>query len=296
MKLKWDDLRLFLTVVEQGSLSAAARMLKLGQPTLSRRIGELEALIGEPLFVRVSQGVTLTATGQKLLPSAQRMAEWASEAGQSVTKQGPRPAGRVRIAAPPGFAYELIVPLAVEIRQQYPDIQIDVLSGIEMLNLGRGEADLALRNKAPTDADLICVDSVSGPIRIYTSKEYAKSLPRQFTIADLDWISWAAPYDHLRAVQELKKNIPNFDPVFTSDDYIVQLAACKAGLGAMLLPKAGHRFSQLDRLEELDIDLGPDAIGTLYLVCHKRQRYLPKAQLVIDAISREFEQMRLGSM
>ncbi len=53
MKLKWDDLRLFLTVVEQGSLSAAARMLKLGQPTLSRRIGELEALIGEPLFVRV---------------------------------------------------------------------------------------------------------------------------------------------------------------------------------------------------------------------------------------------------
>lgn len=295
MKLKWDDLRLFLTVVEQGSLSAAARMLKLGQPTLSRRMGELEGLIGEPLFVRQSQGVALTAAGQKLLPSAQQMAQWAAEAEQNMATHGHRPAGRVRIAAPPGFAYELIVPLSVEIRRQYPEIQIEVLSGIEMLNLGRGDADLALRNKAPTDLDLLCVDSVSGPIRIYTASDYAKTLPRQFTLADLDWISWAAPYDNLRAVQELKKNIPNFNPVFTSDDFIVQLAACKAGLGAMLLPKAGHRFSQLDQLVELDIDLGPEAIGTLYLVCHKRQRYLPKVQLVIDAIAREFSQMRLGS-
>ena len=70
MKLRWDDLKLFVAVHEQGSLSAAARVLKLGQPTLSRRIAELEEAIG----------TVLTAAGSKLLPAAQSMAEWANEA------------------------------------------------------------------------------------------------------------------------------------------------------------------------------------------------------------------------
>ena len=60
MNLRWDDLKLFLAVHEQGSLSGAARVLKLGQPTLSRRIAELEEAVGEALFERRSQGVLLT--------------------------------------------------------------------------------------------------------------------------------------------------------------------------------------------------------------------------------------------
>lgn len=86
MNLRWDDLKLFLAVHEQGSLSGAARILKLGQPTLSRRIAELEEAVGEPLFDRQNHGATLTVAGQKLLPAAQSMAEWANEAELSVKK------------------------------------------------------------------------------------------------------------------------------------------------------------------------------------------------------------------
>jgi DNA-binding transcriptional LysR family regulator len=152
MNLKWDDLKLFLAVHEQGSLSGAARVLKLGQPTLSRRIAELEEAVGEALFDRQSQGSVLTAAGQKLLPAAQRMDEWANEAELSIKKQTYLPEGKVRIAAPPGIAYELVVPLAAKIRRQHQQIQIEVLSGVELLNLGRGEADLSLRTEKPTDA------------------------------------------------------------------------------------------------------------------------------------------------
>ena len=213
MKLKWDDLHLFLAVAEQGSLSAAARTLRIGQPTMSRRIGELEAVLGEPLFLRQSQGITLTAMGQKLLPSAQRMADWAAGAELSVAKKDRGPSGRVRVASSPGFAYELLVPLAVEIRRAIPKISIDILSGVEMLNLGRGEADLALRNKAPSDPNLLCIDSVRNPIGIYASRNYRQTLPDGFTVGDLDWISWAKPYDNMLGVQQLRKNIPAFNPV-----------------------------------------------------------------------------------
>ncbi len=85
MQLKWDDLRLFLAVCDEGSLSAAARIMGLGQATLSRRIAEMEAQVGEPLFVRQSQGVVLTDMGRQLLPSVQRMAEWATQATHSLT-------------------------------------------------------------------------------------------------------------------------------------------------------------------------------------------------------------------
>lgn len=295
MNLRWDDLKLFLAVHEQGSLSGAARVLKLGQPTLSRRIAELEEAVGEALFDRQSQGATLTAAGQKLLPAAQRMAEWANEAELSVKIQTYLPEGKVRIAAPPGIAYEVVAPLVAKIRRQHPQIQIEVLSGVEVLNLGRGEADLSLRTLKPTDADLVCVDEVHSAMRVYAAKTYAAKLPPRPGIADLDWICWATPYGDLQINQELSALIPDFKPAFTSDDYIVQIAACKAGVGAMILPQVLHHYAGLrewEKLQELDIDLGPAAVGSLYLVCHKRHRHLPKVQLVIDFISKEFASLR----
>ncbi len=298
MNLRWDDLKLFLAVYEQGSLSGAARVLKLGQPTLSRRIAELEEVVGEALFDRQSQGVTLTAAGQKLLPAAQSMAEWANEAELSVKKQTYLPEGKVRIAAPPGIAYEVLAPLAAKIRRQHPQIQIEVLSGVEMLNLGRGEADLSLRTPKPTDADLVCVDEIYSAMRVYVSKAYAAQLPAHPGIADLDWICWAAPYGDQQTNRELRAVIPDFKPAFTSDDFNVQTAACKAGVGAMILPQVLHHYAGLhewDALQELDIDLGANAVGSLFLVCHKRHRHLPKVQLVIDFISREFASLRQAS-
>ena len=292
MNLRWDDLKLFLAVHEHGSLSGAARALKLGQPTLSRRIGELEASVGEALFERQSQGARLTAAGLKLLPAAQSMAEWANEAELSVKKQTWLPEGKVRIAAPPGIAYEVVAPLASKIRKQHPQIQIEVLSGVEVLNLGRGEADISLRTERPTDADLVCVDEISSLMRVYASKAYAKKLPKNPGFADLDWICWASPYDELQINRELRAVIPNFKPAFTSDDYIVQFAACRAGMGAMILPQILQQHAGLQRLQELDIDLGPDAVGYLYVVCHKRHRHLPKVQLVVDFISSEFDVLR----
>jgi len=298
MHLRWDDLQLFLTVYEQGSLSAAARRLRLGQPTLSRRIAELEAVVGEAVFYRQNQGAVLTAVGEKLLPAVQSMAEWANEAEISVQKSTHLPEGKVRIAAPPGIAYELLAPLAAKIHRQHPQIQVELLSGIETLNLGRGEADLSLRSEASTDSDLLCIDKISSPMRVYVSTAYAATLTEAPSLAELDWICWSGPYEWMRTNQELKALIPDFKPSFTSDDYLVQLAACQAGVGAMVLPQALYHYRELcglQRLCELNIDLGSEVVGSLYLVCHKRHRYLAKIQLVMDFISEEFEALRQRS-
>lgn len=295
VNVRWDDLKLFLAVYEQGSLSGAARVLKLGQPTLSRRIAELEEAVGEPLFERKNHGAELTAIGLKLLPAAQGMAEWASEARRNLKMQSFLPEGKVRIAAPPGIAYELVAPLACKIRQQYSQVQLEVLSGVEILNLKRGEADLSLRTTPPSDAELACLDQITSPMRAYANRNYKSTLPPNPGLNDIDWISWASPYLDLQVSNELSSIIPDFRPVFTSDDYNVQIAACKAGVGAMILPELLYRRDVLGEwqvLEEIQMELGPAAVGSLYLVCHKRMQYLPKIRMVSEFIMREFENMR----
>src|SRR5947199_10683357 len=102
MDIDWDDWRLFLAVAAAGSMSGAARTLQLGQPTLSRRIGLLEDRLDAPLFARRVDGVTLTPLGERLLPAAQRMAEFAGDATRIIAGGERRPEGVVRIAAPPG--------------------------------------------------------------------------------------------------------------------------------------------------------------------------------------------------
>lgn len=277
--MRWDDLRLFLAVHEQGSFSGAARVLKLGQPTLSRRIAELEASTGGALFERNSQGAVLTIAGKKLLPAAMGMDEWANEAEHSVGRENYLPEGRVRVAAPPGVAIEFVVPLAAKLRIRYPLIKLEVLSGIQTLNLSRGEADLSLRTAKPVDADLVCLDEVFSPMRAYASTAYAQQLPEKPSVSDVGWIGWPE--------QEGAGEV-----VFSSDDFTVQIAGCKAGLGALVLPQGMHAHTSLNQLQELDIDLGPDAVGHLYLVCHKRHRHLPRVERVIEAIMQEFDSWR----
>jgi DNA-binding transcriptional LysR family regulator len=293
-KLCWDDLELFLAVAEKGSLSAAARELKLGQPTLSRRIQALEVQVGEPLFNRLSQGVVLTPAGQHLLPAAQRMAEWAVEAQSSLNrKQDMKLQGKVRIAAPPGIATELLLPLVASLRTSHPAIHLQILAGVETLNLSRGEADLSLRNQRPTDPDLDVLDSLKCTVSVFASAQYASRLNAKTRADQLDWIAWAPPYEHLALNTQLNAYIPDFQPVFSSDDFLVLLAACRAGIGVLPLASAMSKLKGLDSLVPISLANFPPVVYELFLVGHKRHRHLTKLQPVINAIQERFELLRL---
>jgi DNA-binding transcriptional LysR family regulator len=290
MDIPWEDLRLFLAVAEARSLSGGARALRLGQPTLSRRIAALEDALDQTLFVRGTAGVTLTAAGERLLPAAQRMAEWAGEAARAAAGARGRdgaPEGRVRLAAPPGVAFDLIAPLAASLRARAPGISLEVLAGIDYLNVARGEADLALRWRAPGERDLATLAAIKTRAVICASKAYARKLPRRCGMADLDWIAWAPPYDQLPPNPQLAAAIPGFRPVFASNDFLVQLAALEAGVGAMLVGRGLGVRSRISALVELPVDLGPAADTTMYLVGAKRMTDVPRVRVVIDAILAE---------
>src|SRR5262245_56478272 len=149
MDISWEDLRLFLAVAEAKSFSAAAKRLGLGQPTISRRLADLEHALGYKLFHRAASGVTATAAAVRLLEPARKMAEWAGEVGRAAAAGDRTPQGIVRLTAPPGVAFDFVAPFAAYVKTKLPKVQLEVLSKIEYLDLARGEADLALRMRAP---------------------------------------------------------------------------------------------------------------------------------------------------
>jgi len=279
------------------SLSAAARRLRLGQPTMSRRIHELELQVGEPLFNRLSQGSPLTLVGQRLLPAAQRMAEWAAEAQVNLNPGSlHRAQGTVRIAAPPGVAAEMLLPLVARLRVTHTDLQIQLLVGVEPLNLTRGEADLALRMRRPSDPDLEILDQVSSALVAWSAPSYLARLPARPRPDQIDWIAWAPDYEHLPLNRELQSLIPNFKPAFTSDDFLVMIAACRAGVGALLLARAMMRRALPQDVVPIPLAPAFNLDAELFLVAHKRHRQLGKLQPVIAVIREDFEEIRRSAM
>src|SRR6516225_2451750 len=292
MELQWDDLRIFLAICDAGSLSGAARRLKVSQPTLSRRIADMEYALGDALFVRKNQGIALTKTGTRLLPAAQGMAQWATEANRSLDAKNSPVSGRVRITAAPSFAFDLLAPIAEKLKRKHPQITLEVLASTQRLNLSRGEADIALRRYPSDDPDLITVDEVVVPIGAYASRDYARRLPAKYDFRYLDWITWAGQLEMVSPNPELAARIADFRPAFASDDYSVQVAACQAGVGAMILLKTSHRLKRPGELVELKLELPTSLRAELAIICHKRMADLPKVRIVVDLLRQEFADLR----
>lgn len=284
-------MQLLLTVAEARSVTAAARRLRITQPTASRRLSQLESFFGERLFVRSVEGVIPTPFGERMLVPARRMAEWAGEVDRAAAAGAQRsPGGVVRITASPAIAFEFLAPFAAWLRGVLPDVRLEVASSVSYVDLVRREADLALRMAPASSKELVTLATLHHTVAPFGSPAYAKSLPKAPRLADVAWIAWAPPLEHISPNPELAKVIPGFCPAFASDDFLVQLRAAEAGVGAIFLGRTRHRFSE-DALVELDIDVG-ELRGSLHLVCAKTALDIPRVRTVADLLVAELRHAR----
>jgi DNA-binding transcriptional LysR family regulator len=291
MDIPWDEVRLFLAVAEEGSVSGAARRLRLSQPTLSRRLAALEHALGASLFRRSVSGAALTSAGERLLGPARRMAEWAGEVGRAAERRDQRPQGLVRVTAPPIVAHDFLAPFAAWLSREHPGLRLEVLATVHHMDLARGEADLALRLRPPASADLKLVHTLETVHAVHVARSLARRLPRRPRLQDLPWVAWAPPFEDLPPNPQLAELAPGHVPAFTSDQILVQLAAAEAGAGAIVLPRLRHRFSRRSELVPLDLDLGPFARGALHLVSARSGLDVPRVRFVAGLVEAELRRV-----
>ncbi|AHD09356.1 LysR family transcriptional regulator [Phaeobacter gallaeciensis] len=185
MDPQWDDMRVFLAVARESSLSGAGRILKMDPATVGRRISRFEEALDTPLFVKSPQGYALSAAGDRLLGHAEA-AEQAMRAGQEALV-GPSDtlSGQIRIGAPDGSANYLLPQVCAKIGAENPDLDIQIVALPRVINLSRREADMAVTVSAPTAGQLLVQKITDYKLHLVGSRHYLREHPPINTLEDL---------------------------------------------------------------------------------------------------------------
>ena len=151
----WNDLRYLLAVARHGSTIAAANTLRVNQSTVQRRLAALEEAIGSKLMERTPTGYRLTETGVALRPHAEAVEAAVEAFRRQIASVATELTGTIRVTSAEGIAYLVLTPLLEKFQARYPGLKVDVILTDRMLDLAKGEADIALRAGPLTDSVLI---------------------------------------------------------------------------------------------------------------------------------------------
>ncbi len=172
MNPNWDDMRIFLAVAREESLSSAGRILKIDPATVGRRIARLEANLDALLFTKSQQGYVLTAAGERLLDHGLQAEEAMRAAAGAVAGSTKSLSGQIRIGAPDGSANYLLPQVCAKISDANPDLDIQILALPRIINLSRREADMALTVSAPTAGKLLVKKVSDYKLHMVATQEY----------------------------------------------------------------------------------------------------------------------------
>jgi DNA-binding transcriptional LysR family regulator len=221
----WDDIRYFLAVARQGSLSAASRQLGVEHSTVARRVATLERRIGVRLFDRLPRSWTLTDEGQALVEPAERLEDEALAFSRAATA-APATQGRVRVSTPPVFGSHFLLPQLATHSARWPGIVLDVIGETRSVNLHRREADVAMRLMRPSEPGLAARRLGTMSMRLYAA-------PAWLTRPEAAWrfIGYGEPLSEVPQ-QRLLARIAGERPfVLFTNDLAALHHACGAGTG-----------------------------------------------------------------
>jgi len=229
----WDHYRTLLAVLDDGSLSAAARTLGLTQPTAGRHIEALEQEIGAPLFTRSAGGLAPTETALALRPHAEAMAAAAEALARTASGEAEAMRGVVRVTAAEIVSVEVLPPILTGFHEVYPEVVIELAASDLQEDLLRREADIAVRMVRPTQGALLARRIGSVKLGLYAHRRYleAHGVPRRLDDPGIAAIGFDRDLTMQRALAERQVSLTRDRFAFRADNNLAQLAALRAGFG-----------------------------------------------------------------
>ncbi|MCQ4272638.1 LysR substrate-binding domain-containing protein [Pseudomonas kuykendallii] len=162
----------FVRVVEAGSFSAAARVLEVGQPAVSKTVAQLEQRLGVKLLLRSTHGLTPTEAGVRFYERARVAIQEADEAELAARGAGTGLSGRLRISAAPTFARLHVIPHLPRFLAAHPDLEVDVVLDDRTIDLLAEGIDVSLRMGALADSSVVARRLASSPRSVFATTGY----------------------------------------------------------------------------------------------------------------------------
>lgn len=292
----WNDLRHFLAVAREGSTLAAARTLCVNQSTVHRHLSALEKDLGCKLVQRHPTGYRLTALGRELQVHAQRMEESAAALELHVAASEKGMTGRIRVTCSTAVGHRLMKSgLLDRFGERYPGLKVELIMTERLVNLSRGEAEIAIRGGEPTDESLVGKKVANVAWGVYATHSYVERYGHPRTPADLNRhrvIRFDERLANHKAARWLRSKAPQATVCGESGNIPSILLAMKSGAGvAPLLAPVG------DSDPELVCVLGPlpELSYPMYLLTHRELHRTPRVSAFFDFCSRELRPVLTGA-
>jgi DNA-binding transcriptional LysR family regulator len=280
--LNWDDYRYFLAVEQAGSVLSAAKHLDVNHTTVLRRIASLEKRLGVQLFERLRTGYTPTAAGEELRDVILRVQQTLTATEHRLSGQDLQLSGVVRIATTDTLSFSLLLPHLPAFRQLHPQIQIQVISSNQIVNLTRREADIAIRATNQPPDTMLGRKIGLARTAIYGAAQYLEQYGYDPTHPGHSWIGLDETLAHLPEYRWLESHVPPERLVIRLNNLLHKVEAVKAGYGiAPLLCFLAEREPNLIRLTDPE----PLFDTNIWLLSHPDLRQVARVRAFMEFIT-----------
>jgi DNA-binding transcriptional LysR family regulator len=288
----WNDLRYLLAVARHGSTIAAANALRVNQSTVQRRLAALEEAIGSKLVERTPTGYRLTETGLALRPHAEAVEAAVEAFRRQIASADTELIGTIRVTCAEGIAYLVLTPLLEKFHARHPGLMVDVILTDRILDLAKGEADVALRAAPLQDSALIGRKLADMTWGLYAARAYAERHGQMAELQDIAHhavILFEGEFADIQVAKWLRATAAHARIAARCSGVTGALLTVKSGVGIAVLPShIGDTESDLVRL------LGPlqEPTSACYLLAHPDLHKTPRVRAFFDFMIREIESFR----
>ena len=239
--MDWDKLRIFHAVADAGSLTHAGDTLHLSQSAVSRQIRALEESFNATLFHRHARGLILTEQGELLFDATKSMNKRLEAASARIKDSEEEVFGELRVTTTTGFGTLWLAPRLPKLYEKYPDLKIDLMLEERVLDLPMREADIAIRMKEPSQADLIRKKLMTVRRRLYATQKYMEQNGTMTVMEDISkhrLICQSLSSAQVAAGSSLVQHLLTYDvpSLFTVNNYFGVLQGVLNNLGIGVLP------------------------------------------------------------
>jgi DNA-binding transcriptional LysR family regulator len=282
-RIEWELYRSFLAVLTERSLSGAARALDIAQPTVGRHIVALEKALGMPLFTRSQTGLLPLDSALQLKPYAEAMSSTAAALERAAASQGAGVRGIVRVTASEVIGVEVLPPIIARLREEHPDLQIELVLSNRVQDLLQREADVAVRMTRPNQELLVARRIGYVQAGLHATKQYLQRHGVPESPSDLErhsLIGFDQPTAFIRAAS---KSVPIRREMLTirADSDLAQLALIRSGAGLGMCQVPIGRRDGLVRVLARQFSFPLDT----WIAMHKDLRNSPRCRVTFDALA-----------
>jgi DNA-binding transcriptional LysR family regulator len=279
--IDWDDVRYFLAVARGGSVRAAAEHLGVNHSTVLRRVAQLEQRLGTHMFDKLPSGYRLTDAGEEVLGFAEQMEASSNQLQTRVFGRDQSIRGLLRVTLAPPLATHLLMPDFADFARLHPEVEIEILSIGQPVNLTNREADIAIRvvydrNTLPPN-----LHGLKGP-ELFGAAYMSRDLLAAWRAGSPDPIRWIVSSIDENPDRAREGEVPTAEVPFRTTDAGAQIVAVRQGVGMAMLPCfVGDADPLLVRAPGTALRM----LGTLWLLTQGETRKTKRVRLFTEFIS-----------